>query len=67
MDSGHQSAFDKIFKMAATPGGKAQKCLSPRLLVFFGKFSGVFTLKACKEAKNVIVVGYSVSQHTITH
>jgi hypothetical protein len=41
-----------------TPGGKAQKCLSPRVLVFSGKFSGVITLKACKEAKNVIVVGY---------
>jgi hypothetical protein len=25
---------------------------------FFGKFSVVITLKACKEAKNVIVVGY---------
>jgi hypothetical protein len=40
MDSGHQSAFDKIFKMAATPGGKAQKCLSPRLLVFSANLVG---------------------------
>jgi hypothetical protein len=34
-----------------TPGGKAQKCLSPRLLVILG---GVITLKACKEAKMLL-------------
>jgi hypothetical protein len=57
MDSGHQSAFDKIFKMADTRRESSKMSITT-FVGFFGKFSGVITLKACKEAKNVIVVGY---------
>ena len=57
MDSGHQSGFDKIFKMADTRRESSKMSITT-FVGFIGKFIGVITLKACKEAKNVIVVGY---------
>ena len=66
MDCGHQSAFDKIFKMADTRRESSKMSITT-FVGYFGKLGGVITLKACKEANNVIVVGYSISQHTITH
>jgi hypothetical protein len=53
MDCGHQSAFDKIFKMADT-WRESSKMSITAFVGYFGKLDGVITLKACKEAKMLL-------------
>jgi hypothetical protein len=53
MDSGHQSAFDKIFKMADTRRESSKMSITT-FVGFFGKFSGVITLKALKKLKMLL-------------
>ena len=55
MECGHQAAFDKIFKMANTWRESSKMSITTVTFVGnFGNLGGVFTLKACKEAKMLL-------------